>query len=98
MFKIIEHVRADYQIIKDTIEKYYYGIKTGYNEAFIINSETKKELITKHSSSEQMIKPFLEGKDLKKWHSHDAEKFLIFTKRGIDIVKYPAIERDISQF
>jgi adenine-specific DNA-methyltransferase len=37
----------------------YYGIKTGLNDAFIINNATRFRLINEHSSSAEIIKPML---------------------------------------
>lgn len=48
--------------------KFYYGIKTGFNEAFVINRETRDKLIAEHLSSAEIIKPFLRGRDVKRWN------------------------------
>lgn len=55
-----------------------YGIKTGYNDAFVIGSEAKNQLIKESSSSKEIIKPFLEGKNLKRWHIDYKDKWIIF--------------------
>ena len=77
-----------------------YGIKTGYNEAFIIDDATKKKLIIKDSRSSEIIKPILRGRDIKKYY-YDFQKFwLIGSHNGnkengilpIDINNYPAIK------
>jgi len=98
LFNLLEDIKGKFSTIKKQNEKCYRGIVTGYNDAFIINSETKKELIDRDPSSSEVIKQFLEGKDLKKWHSQDADKFLIFTRRGTDIENYPAIKEYLSKF
>ena len=79
--------------------KINFGIKTGYNEAFIIDTLTKDKLCKEHPSSKKIIKPILRGKDIKKWY-YDQEKWLILAHNGdtnttpIDIRKhYPAIWR-----
>jgi len=36
-----------------------YGIKTGFNDAFIITAEKRKELIDQDSKSEEIIRPIL---------------------------------------
>jgi galactitol-specific phosphotransferase system IIB component len=71
--------------------KIYYGIKTGYNEAFVIDEATKQKLITEDSKSAEIIKPFLAGRDIKRYQTPKADKYLIFTRRGIEIESYPAI-------
>jgi hypothetical protein len=47
--------------------KFYYGIKTGLNDAFVIDESTKKQLITDDPKSADLIKPWLRGRDICKW-------------------------------
>jgi len=78
--------------------KIYYGIKTGLNEAFVIDEETRNRLISEDPKSKEIIKPFLIGRDVKRYQSQKCNRFLIFTRRGIEIQKYPAIEKYLSQY
>jgi N-6 DNA Methylase./Eco57I restriction endonuclease. len=78
--------------------KIYYGIKTGLNKAFVIDVETRERLIAEDPKSEEVIKPFLAGRDVKRYQPLHSDKFLIFTRRGIDIRQYPAIEQYLKQF
>ncbi len=86
-----------------TLEEYvdgeiYYGIKTGLNKAFVVDSETKDQLIAKDPRSIEIIKPFLIGRDLKRYQGPSAERYLIFSRRGIDIYQYPAIHEHLKNF
>jgi len=76
----------------------YYGIKTGLNEAFVIDTETKERLIAEDPKSAEIIKPFLAGRDIKRYMQPTTEKWLIFTRRGIKINEYPAIERHLLRY
>ncbi|MGK7885878.1 MAG: class I SAM-dependent DNA methyltransferase [Crocosphaera sp.] len=78
--------------------RFYRGIVTGFNDAFIIDKETKDRLITEHSSSAEVLKPFLRGRDVKRWVINNPELWLIFTRRGININQYPAILNYLSQY
>ncbi|MEQ9468981.1 MAG: DUF559 domain-containing protein [Ekhidna sp.] len=78
--------------------KCYYGIKTGFNEAFIIDGNQRQELIENDPASEELIKPFLEGKDKSKWKSPEKDKYIIFTRRGTDIKKFPVIEKHLAKY
>lgn len=60
----------------------YYGIKTGYNEAFVIDSETRDKLIAEDPNSAEIIKPFLAGRDIKRYQQPVATKYLILIKNG----------------
>lgn len=62
--------------------KIYYGIKTGLNEAFVINDETKNRLIQEDPKSSEIIKPFLVGKDIKRFQPPISDKHLIFFPKG----------------
>jgi hypothetical protein len=81
-----------------TKDQILYGIKTGLNDAFVIDSVTRSNLIQEHDSSSQIIKPYLEGKDLRPWYVEAEDRWLIFTRRGTDIKRYPAIRRHLEQF
>ena len=78
--------------------KIYYGIKTGYNNAFVINNDTRVALIKADNKSKDIIKPFLVGKDIKRYQPPKSKTYLIFTRRGIDINKYPAIKSYLAEF
>ncbi|QJW90755.1 class I SAM-dependent DNA methyltransferase [Spirosoma taeanense] len=78
--------------------KIYYGIKTGLNEAFVIDAATKDRLIAEDPRSANVIKPFLAGRDIKRYQTPKVDKHLIFTRRGINIEYYPAILRHLEQF
>lgn len=78
--------------------KIYYGIKTGLNEAFVIDAATRERLISEDPKSGEVIKPFLAGRDIKRYQTPVSDKFLIFTRRGIKIDGYPAIKKHLEQF
>ncbi|HTK39507.1 MAG TPA: DNA methyltransferase, partial [Patescibacteria group bacterium] len=87
-----------YKTVREQYGKPYYGIKTGFNDAFIIDSKTRNRLIAEDASSEEIIKPFWEGKDISRWSSFVEDRFIIFTRRGININRYPAIKNYLEQY
>ena len=78
--------------------RFYYGIKTGFNDAFVIDGPTKDRLIAEHASSAAIIKPFLRGRDIKRWRVEPQDLWLIFTRRGIDIDAHPAVKRHLESY
>ena len=62
--------------------KIYYGIKTGLNEAFVIDAQTREKLIAEDPKSEELIKPFLAGRDIKRYQQPVSDKYLILIPRG----------------
>lgn len=55
-----------------------YGIKTGYNDAFIINENIRDMLITSDPNSAELIRPILRGKDIKRYNYKFANLWLIY--------------------
>lgn len=78
--------------------RFYRGILTGFNEAFVIDAATRERLIAADPSSADLIKPWLRGRDIRKWKAEWAGLYIIFTRRGTDIERYPAIKRHLEQF
>ena len=64
--------------LKDWNISINYGIKTGLNEAFIIDSAKKDELIAKDPKSVEIIRPILRGRDIKRYSYDFADKWLIY--------------------
>ena len=92
--------------LKDWDVRINYGIKTGFNDAFIINGQKKDELIAKDPKSAEIIRPILRGKDIKRYGYDFHDKWLILTHNGlkeknippVDVTKYPAIKEHLDQF
>lgn len=78
--------------------KIYRGVLTGFNQAFVIDEITKKRLLSEDPKCSELIKPFLVGKDIKRYETLSAEQYLIFTRRGTDLKYYPSIEKYLSHY
>ncbi|MBK1642082.1 hypothetical protein CKO12_09380 [Chromatium okenii] len=78
--------------------RFYYGIKTGLNAAFVIDGATRVRLIAADPNSAEVIKPFLRGRDVKRWQVMPQDLWLIFTRRPFPIEHYPAIAAHLEQF
>jgi hypothetical protein len=57
--------------------RFYRGVLTGLNEAFVIDESTRQGLIAADPKSEELIKPWLRGRDIKKWKAEWAGLYLI---------------------
>lgn len=74
-----------------------YGIKTGLNEAFLIDTTTKDQLVAADPKAAQIIKPYLRGQDIERWWSPSPGLWMIFARRGIQIENYPSIHSHLSK-
>jgi hypothetical protein len=62
--------------------KFYYGIKTGFNEAFVIDRATRDQLISEDKKSAELIKPWLRGQDIKRWYADYQDLYVINIQSG----------------
>ena len=58
--------------------KIYRGVLTGLNEAFVIDAATRESLIAEDARSAEVIKPFLAGRDVKRYQPLEASRYILF--------------------
>ena len=58
-------------------EVFYMGVKTGCNDAFVINESIRQQLIAEDARSNELIKPVLRGRNLRRWKSNSTNEYLI---------------------
>ena len=69
-----------------------------------LNNETKEALVSEDPKSEEIIKPILRGKDIKRYRTEWAGLWLIDTHNGYDdippikIADYPAIKKHLDEY
>lgn len=96
---LLERIRAAGMPLKDfTSSRVFRGITTGYNKAFELDAAQRESLVREHASSKEIIKPYIRGAEVERWHLKSNDEWIIFTRRGIDINFYPAIKRHLQQF
>ena len=92
--------------LKDWDIQINYGIKTGFNDAFIISTDKRNEILANCATEEErkktdeLIRPILRGRDIKRYGYEWAELYLIatFPARRYDIEKYPAVKQYLLSF
>ncbi|GAB4505499.1 MAG: hypothetical protein Fur0043_24950 [Anaerolineales bacterium] len=78
--------------------KIYFGIKTGYNEAFILDEAARQRLLEQDPKSAEIIKPLLVGDDVRHYEIHYRGRYLIWTYIGVPIERYPAVFAHLKQY
>lgn len=97
--------------LKDWDIQINYGIKTGYNDAFIIDTAKRDEILANCQSEDErertaeLIRPILRGRDIKRYGYVDNGLYLINTHNGvrgriprINIENYPAVKAHLDQY
>jgi|AntRauTorckE6833_2_1112554.scaffolds.fasta_scaffold04176_3 type I restriction-modification system DNA methylase subunit len=90
-----------YPTIKEVYGSPLYGVKTGCNEAFVIDQTTRDALVAEDPNSAEVLKPFLEGKDLKKWYAQGRNLWLIalpkfWTRQQLQLAKEASLSEDTA--
>ncbi len=62
-----------------------YGIKTGLNDAFVVDAATRERLIAADPKSAELIRPWLRGKDLRRWRINWAGQYVIAIPSSADV-------------
>jgi len=80
--------------------RFYRGVITGLNEAFVLTGPQREALIAADPKSAELIKPFLRGRDVKRWLVRHEELYLIAFPHGFHprLTEYPAILNHLTQF
>ena len=97
--KLLSRLRTRSTPLGDYCEgRLYRGIITGLNEAFVIDAETRCRLIAEEINSVELIKPYLRGRDVKRWTLNDTGLYLIAFPFGFhqELQRYPAILRHLT--
>ena len=92
--------------LKDWDINIYRGVLTGCNEAFIISTEKRNEILNncttkeERQRTEELIRPILRGRDIKRYGYEWAGLYLIatFPSRHYDIKEYPAVKQHLLSF
>ena len=92
--------------LKDWDIKIYRGVLTGCNEAFIITTEKRNELLAQCQTEEErqrtaeLIRPILRGRDIKRYSYDWAGLWVIatFPSRHYDIEDYPTVRDYLLSF
>jgi hypothetical protein len=74
------------------------GVVSGLTEAFVIDEKTRARLLKRHRKAEAMIKPFLNGRDVRRYYLDYKNLHLIYAHHGVEIEKYPALEQHLRAF
>lgn len=100
LWKIYHKINEYGTALSDWDLKINFGIKTGFNEAFLLDEETKDRLIKEDKSAEEIIKPLFRGREIDKYFSKSSNSYIIgtFPALKLDIKKYPSVENHLLKF
>ena len=93
--KILEKIKQ-FKELKNWDIKIKYGIKTGLNEAFIIDEKIRKNFIKENSKNNEIIKPLLRGRDLGKYFFKNPKLYLLNISNRLNLNNFKEIKNHLE--
>ncbi|MBT3382290.1 MAG: N-6 DNA methylase [Prolixibacteraceae bacterium] len=79
----LEKLKTKFVTLSDFIGgQSYRGVLTGLTEAFLIDEKTKQTIVKEETNAAEVIKPFLQGRDLTKYNTIIPNSYLILFEKG----------------
>ncbi len=80
--------------------RFYRGIITGFNDAFVLDQTARAEIIQQDARSEELIKPWLQGREIKRWKGDPSGLHVIVVRYGFhsELHRYPAILKHLTKY
>jgi hypothetical protein len=94
---LIHKFRNSGPTLKEMGFKPFSGLKTGCNQAFLINEEIKDRIFKEDINSREILKPFLRGQNVRRWFPEWDLLWMLFVPWECQIEKYPAVLRWLSE-
>jgi len=74
------------------------GVVTGCNRAFVLDRATRDQLLDAEPAAAAVIRPFLKGRDLRRWLPSEPERWIILVDRGTSLDELPGVLAHLARF
>jgi methylase of polypeptide subunit release factors len=74
------------------------GVVTGCNRAFVIDRATRDRLLAAEPAAEAVIRPFLKGRDLRRWRPATPDRWILLVDRTTSLDELPGVLAHLAQF
>lgn len=74
------------------------GVVTGYNRAFVVDRATRDRLVAAEPAAEALIRPFVKGRDLRRWLPPAPERWILLIDRGASLDELPGVLAHLARF
>ena len=99
VLRLLEKLRRGGKPLGEYVDgRIYRGIVTGLNKAFVVDGPTRARLFAEDKKSPEIIKPWLRGRDVKRWKTTPKDLWLCYVRWETKIDRYPAIKEHLVGF
>lgn len=94
VMELMDKLKERGEKLRNIIDDTYRGVLTGLNKAFVIEEGKKESIVEEDPNSEELIKPFLTGRNIRRYHIDDSGKYVILIPSGWTKEKSGATNED----
>lgn len=97
--RLVSRLKANCVALTDYCEgQICRGVVSGLTEAFVIDEDTRAVILNRNPKAVEIIKPLLNGRDVRRYRIDRRQQYLIYTYHGVPIREYPAVEQHLRPF
>lgn len=74
------------------------GVVTGCNRAFVLDRAARDRLLDAEPAAAALIRPFVKGRDLRRWLPAEPERWILLVDRGTSLDELPRVRAHLEQF
>jgi hypothetical protein len=74
------------------------GVVTGCNRAFVIDADTRARLLADEPEAAPLIRPFIKGRDVRRWRPAPIDRYILLVDRGTSLAKLPHVRAHLHLF
>ncbi|HEY8751026.1 MAG TPA: TaqI-like C-terminal specificity domain-containing protein, partial [Tepidisphaeraceae bacterium] len=95
---LMNRLRLHPRLVQTVDGQICMGVKSGLGEAFVISTDIRDALIRANPEAAEIIKPLLNGRDIRRYRAEPQGQFLLYLTHGINIGRYPAVEKHLRPY
>ncbi len=96
---LVHKFRKDRKLLgEECKDEIFMGIKSGLTEAFVITQEERNRIVKKNKEAANILKPFVNGKNVRRYIVEPENLYLIYSEKGIKMEAYPEILEHLQPF
>ena len=97
--RLMDSIAKERQTLGELMDKRICrGVVSGLTEAFVIDRKQRDAVLSRNPEADEIIRPFLRGRQVRRYVVDPTEHFLIYTFHGIDMTPYPAVIDHLRPF
>jgi hypothetical protein len=95
---LLDRLASRWPALGDVVAPPSRGVVTGCNRAFAIDAATRARLVAAEPAAAALIRPFVKGRDIRRWRAEPADRYLLLVDRGTSLAKLPRVRAHLAKF